>query len=181
MNTENNRRYQETEEKILDTYAKLAGKKSIDKITVSDICKEAGIHRTTFYGHYQDLPALQEKIELQQLQYFLDQFQQNENWDTRQGLMQQLRFYYDHRNIIRKHLRYEDIPNINSAFFSRQVLDAYDAQYREHFQCEDDIEMEYHQVFFQAGLTALIAYWLSRDCQEPPEKLTSLLLKIYEN
>jgi hypothetical protein len=39
--------------------------------------------------------------------------------------------------------------------------------------------MEYHQVFFQAGLTALIAYWLSRDCQEPPEKLTSLLLKIY--
>jgi hypothetical protein len=93
--------------------------------------------------------------------------------------MQQLRFYYDHRNIIKKHLRYEDIPNINSAFFSRQVLDAYDAQYREHFQCEDDIEMEYHQVFFQAGLTALIAYWLSRDCQEPPEKLTSLLLKIY--
>lgn len=48
MNGENNQRYQETEKRIFQAYWKLASSKEIPKITVSDVCREAEIHRTTF-------------------------------------------------------------------------------------------------------------------------------------
>ena len=63
MNTENNKRYMTTEENILNAYNRLASSKRVDQITVSDICRTAGIHRTSFYGHFQDIHTLQSKVD----------------------------------------------------------------------------------------------------------------------
>lgn len=38
-------------------------KKKPDRITVSDITKTAGIARSTFYNHYQDIPSLISAVE----------------------------------------------------------------------------------------------------------------------
>ena len=42
-------------EMIVQTFNRLLEKKSIDKITVTDIVNECGIARQTFYYHFQDL------------------------------------------------------------------------------------------------------------------------------
>ncbi len=42
---------------------KLVKKKTTDQITVSDITKTAGIARSTFYNHYQDIPSLVSAVE----------------------------------------------------------------------------------------------------------------------
>ncbi len=44
-----------TEDKIKDSFLILAGEKSISKITIDEICKIAGIHRSTFYRHFTDI------------------------------------------------------------------------------------------------------------------------------
>ena len=46
------------DEAIQRAYFKLVKKKNTDQITVSDITKTAGIARSTFYNHYQDIPSL---------------------------------------------------------------------------------------------------------------------------
>ncbi|MBQ3797809.1 MAG: TetR/AcrR family transcriptional regulator [Butyrivibrio sp.] len=51
-------RYSTAEEAIFDSFFLLLREKDIDKITVSDVVKKAGIVRSTFYNHYENVPAL---------------------------------------------------------------------------------------------------------------------------
>ena len=48
---------------ILGAFFKLLKEKKPDRITVSDITKTAGIARSTFYNHYQDIPSLISAVE----------------------------------------------------------------------------------------------------------------------
>ena len=52
-----------SEDKIVKAFNDLLLKKPFNKITVKDIVEESGVHRNTFYYHYQDIPSL--------LQYFV--------------------------------------------------------------------------------------------------------------
>ena len=62
MNKKGNQRYEEMEKRIKNAFLGLLreqekkGKRG--DITVSAVCEKAGIHRTTFYGHYLDIPDL---------------------------------------------------------------------------------------------------------------------------
>lgn len=62
MNTRGNQRYIQTKEKIEAVFLELLKEKDISKISVSEICRLAGIHRTTFYGHFEDIYALMRSI-----------------------------------------------------------------------------------------------------------------------
>lgn len=46
------------EEAIQGAFFHLLKEKGVDKITVSDIVKRAGIVRSTFYNHYENIPSL---------------------------------------------------------------------------------------------------------------------------
>ena len=56
-------RYSVADEAILGAFFKLVKEKKPDRITVSDITKAAGIARSTFYNHYQDIPSLISAVE----------------------------------------------------------------------------------------------------------------------
>ena len=60
---EDSRKVKYTRRVIREAYFELLQKKSIDKITIAEICEIADIHRGTFYQHYHDIYALQEQIE----------------------------------------------------------------------------------------------------------------------
>lgn len=56
-------RYNVNEEAITDAFFLVLKEKDMDKITVSDITKKAGIVRSTFYNHYENIPILITAIE----------------------------------------------------------------------------------------------------------------------
>ncbi len=51
-------RYSTAEDAIFDSFFLLLKEKEIDKITVADVVKKAGLVRSTFYNHYENIPAL---------------------------------------------------------------------------------------------------------------------------
>ena len=55
---ESDERYSTVEEAIYDAFFLLLKEKDLEKITVSDVIKKAGIVRSTFYNHYENIPAL---------------------------------------------------------------------------------------------------------------------------
>ena len=61
-------RYSVADEAILGAFFKLLKKKTPDQITVSDVTKTAGIARSTFYNHYQDIPSLVSAVEEKTIQ-----------------------------------------------------------------------------------------------------------------
>ena len=63
QNTIPDERYYVADEAILGAFFKLLKEKKPDRITVSDITKTAGIARSTFYNHYQDIPSLISAVE----------------------------------------------------------------------------------------------------------------------
>lgn len=56
-------RYYIADEAICDAFFLVLKEKDLDKITVSDIIKKAGIVRSTFYNHYENIPALVNALE----------------------------------------------------------------------------------------------------------------------
>ena len=60
---ESDERYSTAEDAIYDAFFMLLKEKELEKITVSDVVKKAGIVRSTFYNHYENVPALMEAAE----------------------------------------------------------------------------------------------------------------------
>lgn len=56
-------RYHVVEKAIFDAFFLLIEEKNMDKISVSDVIKKAGIVRSTFYNHYENIPDLITSIE----------------------------------------------------------------------------------------------------------------------
>ena len=56
-------RYQVADEAIQDAFVLVMEEKELEKITVSDVIKKAGIVRSTFYNHYENIDYLIAAIE----------------------------------------------------------------------------------------------------------------------
>ncbi|MCR4674575.1 MAG: TetR family transcriptional regulator C-terminal domain-containing protein [Lachnospiraceae bacterium] len=181
MNTSNNSKYQETEIKIKEAFGRLAARKDIEKITVSDICTEANLHRTTFYGHYEDINALTVMIGYEQFQAFFDAFNQDGIWDFREGMRYQVEFYKRYQEIIRKHILTSNPSSgeRKTNFIQNNILDKMGSQYKAAFHCDTDTEFYYHQVFFSSGLNSIIEQWVMGGCKESVDEITNIICKIF--
>jgi len=58
-----NRRVRMTKKMLKDSLLELLEHKELSRITVTEICENADVHRSTFYKHYEDPPALLREIE----------------------------------------------------------------------------------------------------------------------
>lgn len=57
------KRKTETKDQIKQTFTKLLKEKGLDSLTISDIARDAGINRGTFYLHYMDKYDLMNQLE----------------------------------------------------------------------------------------------------------------------
>ena len=57
------RRVKYTKQAIRDSFLKLLSEKPIEKISVTEICREAEINRGTFYSHYTNPYDLSERAD----------------------------------------------------------------------------------------------------------------------
>lgn len=60
---QNQSKRDKTRQTIRETFLSLYREKDISKITVTEVCKAAGINRSTFYTYYEDVYALQSSLE----------------------------------------------------------------------------------------------------------------------
>ncbi|QFJ54888.1 TetR/AcrR family transcriptional regulator [Pseudobutyrivibrio xylanivorans] len=51
-------RYTTSEDAIIESFFLLSREKDFEKISVADVVKKSGIVRSTFYNHYENVPAL---------------------------------------------------------------------------------------------------------------------------
>ena len=61
MNTVNNRRRRDSQEKIQKAFINLLQDRQMKDITVSDLIKATGLNRSTFYANYLDIYDLADK------------------------------------------------------------------------------------------------------------------------
>ena len=172
MNTPNNKRRKETRDKISKVFINLLQTKEINEISVTDICKQAKINRSTFYVNYLDIYDLADKIgqELEQEVTFLYQ----EEKDTKNNSNNFLKLF--------KHIKDNQI--FYNTYFKLKmdqnfIIREYD--YNLSKKLYNDKYIDYHMEFFKAGLNAIIKKWLDNGCQETPEEIENILKSEYAN
>ena len=173
MNTSNNQRRKNTVSKIWKSYLNLAISRSdIDTITVSDICKKAGINRTTFYSIYLDIEDLKSSIEQWMIEEFLSIFQ-----DETQTLTHSFDFTSLFRSIKENQIFYKLYFKLNFDFKTTFIANEPTQIWRRYF--EDQSTLKYHIEFFSAGITAIIKMWLAEGCPGDPESMSRIILEEY--
>ena len=171
MNTVNNKRRRESKKKIETTFIKLLQEHELSEISVTDICKLAGINRTTFYANYYDIydlaESVQKNLEEEVLGLYKDELEQKSSSNNFLKL-----FYHIKENP----LFYKTYFKLNTGGKFRFV--GYDIDMAAlRF---DNKHIEYHIEFFGNGLNAVIRKWLENDCRETPEEIFSIITEEYK-
>lgn len=170
MNTPNNRRRRQSVERIEKVFIDLLQTKELNEISVSDICKQAGLNRTTFYANYTDIydlaDSIRDKLENEVSEVYQEEISTKVN-------------SHDYLKLFR-HIKE------NQLFYKTYFKLGYDNNYRiitydvnlaqEHFQ---NRFIEYHMEFFKAGITKIIKMWIENGCQESPEDMFEIIKSEY--
>lgn len=171
MNKPNNRRRKDSIERIEKVFIELLQSKELNQIKVSDICKKAGLNRTTFYANYADIYALadsiRDKLENSISELYQDEVISGYNSNDYSKLFNHIKenqlFYKTYFK-----LGYDNNYNII----------AYDTELaRQHFQ---NRFIEYHMEFFRSGITRIIKLWLQNGCRESPEEMFDIIKSEYQ-
>ena len=171
MNTPNNKRKKASVERIENVFIDMLEYKELNKISVSDICKKAGLNRTTFYSNYADIYELADSIR--------DKLENNLSVLYKEEIARGFNSH-DYQKLFR-HI------SENSIFYKTYFKLGYDDAYKimnydiglaqQRFQ---NRFIEYHMEFFKAGITKIIKMWLQNGCRESPEDMAEIIRTEYQ-
>ncbi len=171
MNTKYNKRRRESISKIEKVFIEFLQTKSLNQITVSDICKKAELNRSTFYANYIDIYDLADKIR-EHIESEIKDIYQDEYTNK-----------FNSNNYLKL---FRHIKN-NQLFYKTYFKLGYDSDYKilmyDTHQAEkyfDNKYINYHIEFFRNGLNAIIKRWLENDCLETPEEIAAIIQSEYQ-
>lgn len=177
MNTKNNLRYKENEQKIKNCVLSLLDEKCLNQITVQDICKKSGINRSTFYAHYQDIPDLLDKLESDLHHKIISQYDTlalaSEGMLNGDFYISFLNTIKDNKNFYRASLQTRNHFPISTGY--KELMEYVVKPACRIAGITDDSEILYYLVFYQAGFTFVLKRWVDNDCKESPQKIAAYL------
>ena len=177
MNKKNNKRYKISSDKIEKTFHSLILHNKYEEISVRQICEKAGINRSTFYAHYDDINDLIIKIEAKFAKGMASIFDFGTR-QTHEAFIEMFSFVKENKQFYRAFL---NIPYVT--FAEKNAKSQILAKIKETLEVSElgEVELLYRSSFFGAGIKEICRLWLDRDCKESPTQMAELLLKEYEN
>lgn len=171
-------KYFNTAVKMDKAFLDILEKKDLEYITVKEICKYAGVNRSTFYLHYENIgDLLNESVQYmfdRLLTYFPDKdvsvIHDIENADlnelyliTPKLLNPYLTFILEHKKLFATSLSRSDSLRLNESYdkMFTNVL----SRILDRFGIPEN-RKNYMLTFYIHGIIAVIAEWLKNDCAE---------------
>lgn len=172
-----NPRVQFTKNALRQAFFTLLERKSLQSITVTDICAEADINRSTFYVHYKDIRSLIEEIEdviIDNMKNYINIA--SEMQDPMQALLVLLRTIKSNTNMVWG-LHKLFIEHSDPGFVTRVNSTIHEIFLKlwgnNNLNNSDEQEAVYS--FIVGGNVALIVHWLKENTALDAEKITKLI------
>lgn len=165
----------------------LLKKKPLEYITVSEICTSAGVNRSTFYLHYENIANLLNET----ARYLLNDFLSYFSTDTKsvalniascelddlificdKYLTPYLTYIKDQKEVFRtaishnKTLGFEDVYKRMFKNIFNPILDRFN------YPTED---RQYVMMYYLNGITAIITEWLKDSCNKSVEEVSKII------
>ena len=175
MNINFNQRYQSTEDKIQRALFSLLKFRNYNDISIKELCYEAGINRSSFYAHYQDVNDLMIKIEQKLSKNIMSIFSPNIVWDE-EIFVKLFEFLYQNKDFYKAYLctneqtfmEKNDFMSFINIVNSNNIASNY-----------APTERLYHMAFFAGGIKAMSKSWIMSGCKETPEQMAKILTQEY--
>ncbi len=166
----------------------LLDEKAFDYITVKEICKKAGVNRSTFYLHYENtVDLLEEAIEYtneQFLSYFSDS---GENFIANIGKKSNSELMLISPKYLKPYLKY---IKDNKALHLSGVLKSAHMKPHEKFESMarhifypimerlgvEKCKQEYLLAFYIHGIVAIVEQWLKNNCKESIDEICDIII-----
>lgn len=186
-------KYRNTARLMDEALIRLLEKKDFDYITVKEICETAGVHRSSFYLHYENTyDLLSECIEYMGhkilIKFSDDNFlEENQISNCSEEKLRILTPKYL--------LPYLEFVKENRKFFIAAITQPQALRCSaivEHLNCRifqpimnrfgvpPEIQ-PYTVAFYLNGIGAIVIKWIQKECTEPPEKICDLILRCAGN
>lgn len=173
-----------------EAFILLLDEKDYEYISITDVCRRAGVNRSTFYLHYENISDLAEETVENLLKNFLEYYPNHQPKDvigdiasgdreklvflTPEYLMPFLDFTKNNRKVFSVVLNEGRVFKHNEAFndLFKYILDPICAL----FDISEG-ERKYYVHFFIDGIMGIIKEWLKNECRETPEAVVNIIMK----
>lgn len=169
MNVKNNKRRRQSQEKIERAFIELLQTRELNDITVSDLIKQTGLNRSTFYANYIDIFDLADKTRQILEKEFSNLFAEYDYFNEHSGAEKMFTHIKENQIFYKTYFKlcYDD----------KHLISVYDPKRAE--QEHIDSNIKYHIEFFRNGLNAIIKLWLKNGCAESPKEMSEVLKQEY--
>ena len=180
-------KYFNTAAKFDEALLTLLERKSFEYVTVSELCKEAGVNRSTFYLHYENTCDVLKEASRYVLARFASYFPEHSgsgssdldscrlqdlNFITEEYLLPYLSFMKENHRVFQAVMSQPDTFRTDTIFKSLYdnifdpILDRFDYP---------KPARKYTMLFYLNGITAIITEWLKDGCRESTEEISTVI------
>ncbi len=184
--TKSESKYFNTAQKMHDAFLSLLEKKDFDYISVSDVCKEAKVNRSTFYLHYQNVVDLLEEVISDSLSSFYENFDTKIYGEIDFAPKENLvliddKYIIPYLNFIKENRKLYQIAMKNSSLFKTEAMkkDIYTnliTKILDRFEIEEKYK-GYVFDFFVGGIVSIVSRWCLNDCDLEVSELADFIKK----
>lgn len=178
----NESKYFYTAELMNQALVELLEKKEIEFITVTEIAKKAGVNRSTFYLHYENVYDLLEETIENLNKKFLSSFDNKkiqEIKSKKEAFLITDNLLLRYLNFVKENKRVLKLINQKPQLFHKQRT--YQQMYDKIFYpaisqfVSQENERIYNLEFFTGGVSSIIHKWIELDCNTEIEKLIEII------
>lgn len=182
-------KYFNTAEKMDQALIELMDQKDFEYITIKEICKKAGVNRSTFYLHYDNTRDLLDEAASALITRFLsyfpvdtqsitNQFQNTPldemNYISEQYMVPYLTYIRDNRKVLGIALEHSGCFGFDSIYqrmfqhIFHPILDRFRFP---------ETEQAYVMAFYLNGIHAIVRQWIKTDCTDSMDTICGVLAK----
>jgi AcrR family transcriptional regulator len=170
-----------TRKVLQDSLLELLAKKPITGISITEICINADINRTTFYAHYRDQYDLLRQIEETPIIYVESLIKKYEDKQTKRDVLQMLeeilQSIADNSNSFQVLLSENGDPYFQKKLFRRFTYGKQMMEYSERIS-GNKATAEYYSIFVINGAVGFIQHWLKNNMSIPVPELAKMLINL---
>ena len=164
---------------IINSFKQLINKKSIDKITVKEICEHCDLNRQTFYNHFTDIMDVFKFIFFEELSIEIAQNITFETWGG--GFLATMNYLKENSKMILHIYNSSYWLEFNTYFtnFSNRLLGdvVEECAFKMKVKLKDNDE-KFIVNFYRHVFNGLIIDWISEGMEDKPEIILKKLLNM---
>lgn len=168
---ETNQRIALTKRLLKEGLLRLLQKKPLDKINITELCKESGINRATFYRHY-ELP--QDILTEMQTDFISEMLETFNKPYTEKDVEDIFTYLYENADLIKIFIQYNYDTDLFQIFNSlyQNIIET------KALKILDTENSQLIYTFLAGGGYFLLRRWLMEDFQKTPKEIAAIALSI---